>query len=48
MSNTTDTKRPYGQKIQSVFKVHKKNKIVNDYTSGATGSLASGDFPSST
>ena len=48
MSDTTDTKWPYTQraKIQRVFNILKK-KMANDYTSGTTGSLASGVFPSS-
>ena len=51
MSDTTDTKWPYIRraKIQRVFKIlkKKKKKMVNGYTSGTTGSLASGVFPSS-
>ena len=52
MSDTTDTKWPYIQraKIQKVFEIlkKKKEKGVNGYASGTTGSLASGVFPSST
>ena len=42
MSDTTDTKWPYIRraKIQRVFKILKKKKMVNGYTSGTTGSLA--------
>ena len=52
MSDTMDTKWPYIRqaKIQIVLKIlkkKKKKKKVNGYTSGTTGSLASGVFPSS-